>query len=175
MFCLWRCRNFIEAEFPVARWEIFADVGIKKAGQTTRVPIQWGASELLSVHFEDSKVCKLIQLADFSAYFLNRSQQIANSDTREDHEEELLDILGKRLNYVNIPYHALPRQQPMAADQFRVACVTSTGTTHKLFDNEAVARKWAAEAIHDGTASQVAVEKSDGSGWALVETRSHRN
>ena len=109
-FCLHRCRNFVEGEYPTSDWEIFADAGMKKAGQSTRAPVRWGQSHFKTVHFEDSEVCQLIQLADYAAYFMNRSQQIAHSESLTVHDEELLDILGAKLNFVNIPIRKRPRQ-----------------------------------------------------------------
>ena len=77
------------------------------------VPIRWSDSALTRIHFEDSKICRLIQLADFAAYFLNRSQQVAHSKSRTVHDEELIDILGTGWNFVNIDYESRPRRHPV--------------------------------------------------------------
>lgn len=112
-YCIHRCRNFLEGGYHASDWEIFADAGMMRPGQTTRAPVRWGDSNFKTVHFEDSEICPLVQLADYAAYFMNRSQQIAHSDTLSVHDEELLDILGAKLNFVNIPLHRRPRQHPI--------------------------------------------------------------
>ncbi len=113
LLCIRRCRDYITEEFPSTKWEIFSDAGKKKPGRTGLVPLRWEESDLIRVHFEDSKICRLIQLADFVAYFLNRSQQIAHSNSRRVYDEELIDILGKCFNFVNIGYEERPRQHPV--------------------------------------------------------------
>ena len=113
VLCIYRCRDYIEDTFPGTKWEFFADAGKRKPGETMIVPIRWSDSALIRVHFEDSKICRLIQLADFAAYFLNRSQQIAHSKSRNIYDEELLDILGTGWNFVNIDYEARSRQHPV--------------------------------------------------------------
>ena len=110
VFCLFRCLNYIKDCYPHTRWHVFADAGKRQPGQTTLVPLKWSNSEVVRVNFEDSKLCPLIQLADFAAYFMNRSQQIANARSRTRHEEELLDILGQHMNFVNIEYQTVSRQ-----------------------------------------------------------------
>ena len=110
ILCVWWCKNFVAKEFPGTKWEVFADAGEQKPGRTMVIPIGWSGSEPIRVYFEDSKVCRLIQLADYVAYFLNRSQQLAHSNSLDAHDEELLDILGTCWNFVNIEYQRRPRR-----------------------------------------------------------------
>ena len=113
VLCIHRLKHYIEDKFPGTKWEVFADAGKKDPGRTILVPVRWSDSGLIRIYFEDSKICRLIQLADFAAYFLNRSQQIAHANSRTVYDEELLDILGTCWNFVNIDYEIRPRQHPV--------------------------------------------------------------
>jgi hypothetical protein len=104
VFCVWRVRQYVTAEYRDLNWVIFADEGLKRPGQKMEIPALWADGQTATVHLEDSRICQLIQLAEFAAFFMTRSQQIAVSPSIRPHDEELLDILGTSLNYVNIPY-----------------------------------------------------------------------
>ena len=113
ILCIRRFRDYIAEEFPDTKWEVFADAGKQEPGRTIVVPLRWNNSDLVRVHFEDSKICRLIQLADYVAYFLSRSQQIAHCNSASVYDEELLDILGTCWNFVNLDYEERPRQHPV--------------------------------------------------------------
>jgi hypothetical protein len=112
LFCVWRARKYIFSEYSGMDWMIFADEGIRNPGQRMELPAQTGGGNA-NVYFEDSQVCKLIQLADFAAFFMTRTQQILYSPYINSHDEELLDILGTSLNYINIPYRRIDRTHPI--------------------------------------------------------------
>ena len=62
----------------------------------------------------------------------------------------------------------------VAGEHHRVVFGTGANTRYKLFNNEKEARGSAADAIHAGTVSQVAVEENKKGQWVLSETHSRR-
>jgi len=62
----------------------------------------------------------------------------------------------------------------MSGEHHRVVYGTGADIRYKLCDNEKEARGAAADAIHRGSVSQVAVEESKNGQWVPTETHSHR-
>ena len=63
----------------------------------------------------------------------------------------------------------------MSGEHFRVVLGRGEGVKYRLCNSEKEARGNAADAIHRGTASQVAVEENKRGRWVLSETRSSSN
>jgi hypothetical protein len=59
----------------------------------------------------------------------------------------------------------------VSGEHFRVVLGTGANTKYKLFDTEKEARGSAADSIHRGTDSQVAVEENKNGQWVLSKTR----
>lgn len=59
----------------------------------------------------------------------------------------------------------------MSGENFRVVFEANAEVRYKLCDSEKEARSMAADAIHKGTASQVAVEENRNGQWVQAHTR----
>ena len=112
-FCAYRLRNYLDGLVPGSRWRIVADEGIRRSGQNLVLPLRWSNGAAMHVQFDDSSHFKMLQMADFVSFFMNRSQQFLARTNRTQHDEELLDLIGANWNYVNIPIKAIPRQFPI--------------------------------------------------------------
>jgi hypothetical protein len=62
----------------------------------------------------------------------------------------------------------------MSGENHRVLFGTGANVRHKLFNSEKEARGVAADAIHRGTVSQVAVEENKNGNWVPSEARGTR-
>jgi hypothetical protein len=62
----------------------------------------------------------------------------------------------------------------VSGEHFRVVLGTGENVKYRLCNSEKEARGNAADAIHRGTASQVAVEENKAGQWVPLETRSNR-
>ena len=63
----------------------------------------------------------------------------------------------------------------MSGEYFGVVLGIGEDIKYRLFNSEKEARSDAADAIHSGTASQVAVEENKRGEWVRSETRAKRN
>ena len=62
----------------------------------------------------------------------------------------------------------------MSGEHHRTVFGTGAGTRYKLCNSEKEARGFAADAIHRGSASQVAVEENKNGQWVPTDTHSYR-
>lgn len=115
LFLLLRVKWFLENQSsspgPWAR--VFVDEGFKKNGAAIRIPT-------LERYFVDGLVCfarsdivQPIQLADFAAFGLNRTQLIRGKPELSELDRTLLQIMSPvAWNYQNIPKVTLDQLQP---------------------------------------------------------------
>ncbi len=106
LFLLWRLSKFIRENPGLASKQsrIFVDEGYKKNGVAINLDgwKNWIADGL--VCFAQSHTILPIQLADFAAFSLNRSQIIINKPKKSDLDIAFLEILSPiAWNYQNIP------------------------------------------------------------------------
>ena len=110
-FLLIRLKWFIEEirEDPKIKARVFVDEGWKRNGVAVKIPT-------FDAVFSDGLVCFCqsssilpIQLADFAAFALNRTQLIGGRDKRNSLDLRLLEILSQvAFNYVNIDKKIIP-------------------------------------------------------------------
>ena len=62
----------------------------------------------------------------------------------------------------------------MSGENYRVVFGSGSEVRHRLFNSEKEARGAAADAIHQGTVSQVAVEENKNGEWVTSDTHSSR-
>lgn len=87
---------------------VFIDEGYKKAGSALKINYwkDWIAKGL--IHFGRSDEISPIQLADFAAFCLNRSQIILGKETMSETDSKFLEIMSPIIwNYQNIPKFSL--------------------------------------------------------------------
>jgi hypothetical protein len=104
-FMLIHLKSFMEKtpEFPNIRARVFIDEGYKKNGVMIKIPSFETVFGDGSVCFGQSSIIIPIQLADFAAYALNRTQIICGRDKRTVRDKQLLQVLSQAaFNYLNI-------------------------------------------------------------------------
>ncbi|EKD87961.1 MAG: hypothetical protein ACD_35C00119G0002 [uncultured bacterium] len=104
-FLLIRLKWFMEKtpEFPNVKAHVFIDEGYKKNGVGIKIPTFETVFCDGLVCFAQSSGIVQIQLADFAAFALNRSQLIGGRDKRNSLDLRLLQILSQaNLNFLNI-------------------------------------------------------------------------
>ncbi len=110
-FLLIRLKRFIEKtpEFPNVIARVFIDEGYKKNGVALKIPTFETVFGDGLVCFGKSSSIMPIQLADFAAFALNRTQLIGGRDKRSSLDQRLLQILSQvALNYLNIEQKIVP-------------------------------------------------------------------
>ncbi len=104
-FLLLRLKWFIEKtpEFPNTKAYVFVDEGFKKNGVGIKIPTFKEVFCNGLVCFAQSTAILPIQLADFAAFALNRSQLIGGRDKRSPLDISLLQIFSRAdFNFLNI-------------------------------------------------------------------------
>jgi hypothetical protein len=104
-FLLLRLKWFIQKtrSCPDIKACVFIDEGFQKSGTTLTIPTFDDVFSDSLVCFSDSSSVLPIQLADFAAFMLNRVQLVAGRQTRNHHDQRLLEISSLIAeNYVNI-------------------------------------------------------------------------
>ncbi len=104
-FLLIRLRRFMEetTTYPAVKARVFIDEGYKKDGVAIQIPTFEAAFADGLVCFASSSSILPIQLADFAAFALNRSQLILGKEQRNSLDNRVLEILSPiAWNYQNI-------------------------------------------------------------------------
>ncbi len=104
-FLLIRLKWFMEKtpEFPNKKARVFIDEGYKKNGVGIKIPTFETVFCEGLVCFAKSSIILQIQLADFAAFALNRSQLIGGRDKRSSLDLRFLQILSQAdFNFLNI-------------------------------------------------------------------------
>lgn len=123
-FLLLRLKWFMQetTTFGSIKARVFIDEGFKKHGVAMRIPRFDEVFLDGQICFAKSSCIYPIQLADFAAFSLNRTQLIGGKSTRSLLDQELLRILSPlALNYVNIERREFP-----AGDQSRLITLADT-------------------------------------------------
>jgi hypothetical protein len=110
-FLLIRVKWFMEQtpEYPKVKARVFIDEGWKRNGVAIRIPTFEDVFGDGLVCFCQSSSILPIQLADFAAFALNRTQLIGGRNKRSSLDIHLLKILSKVVyNYVNIEKKIVP-------------------------------------------------------------------
>ncbi len=90
-------------EYPKVKAHVFVDEGWKSNGVAIKIPIFEDVFNDGLVCFCRSSTILPIQLADFAAFALNRTQLVCGRNKRSPLDMHLLEILSKVANnYVNI-------------------------------------------------------------------------
>ena len=113
-FLLIRLKWFMEKtpEFPHVKGRVFIDEGYKKNGVAIKIPTFETVFGEGLVCFGKSSDIMPIQLADFAAFALNRTQIIGGRDKRNSLDQRLLQILSQvAFNYLNINQKIVPLKQ----------------------------------------------------------------
>lgn len=113
-FLLIRLKWFMEKtpDFPNVKGRVFIDEGYKKNGIAIKIPTFETVFGDGLVCFGQSSVIVPIQLADFAAFALNRTQIIGGRDKRDSLDQRLLQILSQvAFNYLNIEKKIVPINQ----------------------------------------------------------------
>ncbi len=108
---LMRLKWFMEqtTEYPKVKARVFVDEGWKSNGVAIKIPTFEDVFGDGLVCFCQSSSILPIQLADFAAFALNRTQLVAGRNKRSSLDMHLLDILSKvAYNYVNIEKKIVP-------------------------------------------------------------------
>lgn len=111
LICL---RWFMEetSEFPNVKARVFIDESYKKTGVGIKIPTFEKVFCDGLVCFAQSSSIVPIQLADFAAFALNRSQLLGGRDKRKSLDLKLLQILTQAdFNYLNIGKKVVPFDQ----------------------------------------------------------------
>jgi hypothetical protein len=89
--------------FGTVKARVFIDEGFKKNGTAMRIPIFEDVFSDSQICFAKSSSIYPIQLADFAAFSLNRTQLLCGREDRSPLDRKLLRILSPlAFNYVNI-------------------------------------------------------------------------
>lgn len=113
-FLLLRLKWFMEKTpmFPHIRGRVFIDEGFKKNGVVLKIPTFQKVFCDGLVCFGNSSDIMPIQLADFAAFALNRTQLIGGLEKRNSLDQCLLKILSQfSFNYLNIDQKIVPFDQ----------------------------------------------------------------
>lgn len=98
--------------FGRVKARVFIDEGFKKNGIAIRIPIFQDVFADSQICFAKSSSIHPIQLADFAAFSLNRTQILGGRDSRSPLDQEFLKILSPlAFNYVNIERKEVPYDQ----------------------------------------------------------------
>jgi len=98
--------------YPNTKARVFIDEGFKNNGIAIRIPTFDEAFADSQICFASSASIYPIQLADFAAFSLNRTQLIGGRDNRSSLDKRLLEILSSfAFNYINIEKKIVPFDQ----------------------------------------------------------------
>jgi len=100
-----RLKEYIEKmpDFPNVKTRVFIDEGYRKNGVIIKIPTFETVFSEGFICFCQSCTIKPIQLADYAAFSLNRSQLIGGRGKRNSLDKRLLQILSRAdFNYLNI-------------------------------------------------------------------------
>ncbi len=104
-FLLIRLQSYLTetTTFPTVKARVFIDEGFKSNGTAIRIPIFDDVFADGQVCFAQSSSIHPIQLADFAAFSLNRTQLLGGKEKRNSIDVRLLEILSPiAFNYINI-------------------------------------------------------------------------
>lgn len=105
LFLLLRLKRFMEngSTSPKVRARVFIDEGYKSNGAVLKIPTFETVFCDGSVCFAKSSAVLPLQLADFAAFALNRSQLIGGRERRTTLDNRVLEILSSvAFNYINL-------------------------------------------------------------------------
>jgi hypothetical protein len=98
--------------YPKIKARVFIDEGFRKNGIVIQIPTFDGVFADGQICFAKSSIAYPIQLADFAAFSLNRTQLIGGRDQRTSIDIRLLEILSPlAFNYVNTRTKITPDDQ----------------------------------------------------------------
>lgn len=118
-FLLIRLKWFLEKtpEYPNLKGRVFIDEGYKKNGIAIKIPTFETAFNDGLVCFGKSSDIMPIQLADFAAFALNRTQLIGGRKKRNSLDQSLLQIFSQiSFNFVNIEQKIVSLEQVSAEE-----------------------------------------------------------
>jgi hypothetical protein len=102
-FLLLRVKWYLQEQMGPGLARVFIDEGYKNSGIAIRIPTFEAAFADGLVCFANSSSIHPIQLADFAAFCMNRTQLLLGKDNLSDLDRQLLEILSPiAWNYVNI-------------------------------------------------------------------------
>lgn len=113
-FLLLRLKWFMEKtpEYPHLKGRVFIDEGYKKNGVAIKIPTFEKVFRGGLICFGNSSAIMPIQLADFAAFGLNRTQIIGGREKRNSLDQRLLQILSQvSFNYLNIEQKIIPLEK----------------------------------------------------------------
>lgn len=113
-FLLLRLKKYMEGTetFGKVKARVFIDEGFKKNGAVMKIPNFGEVFAESQICFASSSVIYPIQLADFAAFSLNRSQLVGGRKKRGALDNELLRILSPLVfNFINIEKKEIPIDQ----------------------------------------------------------------
>lgn len=105
LFLLSRLKRYMQETetFGKVKARVFIDEGFKKNGTGMRIPTFEDVFADSQICFAQSSSIYPIQLADFAAFSLNRTQLLCGKESRSPLDQEFLRILSSvTINYVNI-------------------------------------------------------------------------
>jgi len=123
LFLLLQVRRFLAAhasEYPAPAYVVL-DEGFRPADRAIEIPSFRQHFHRSSIFTARSSEFRALQLADFAAFCVSRTQWLLTKDKRSKVDEEFMEIMaGLRLNILNLPEVSIDRQSWTPQDYERI-------------------------------------------------------
>lgn len=129
LLLLFQVRRFLSehsSEYPIPAFVIL-DEGFRQADRAIEIPSFREHFHMSSVYTAKSAEFHAIQLADFAAFCVSRTQWLLTKEKRSKVDDEFMEIMaGLRLNIINLPELSIdlktwtPRDYERTLDQDRI-------------------------------------------------------